>query len=139
MKRRRLWPETKFAACNSVGEQLAHIIGEIDEAAAAGDLVVVDDGLAANPAAVLALLPMLRELADVQASTETLWNILDRELGAGFSEALILSWTEEKNRGRGYYLPVPPLSFERLAMEYAGVSYRAVLPGGPRGGEEEHF
>lgn len=101
---RRLYPMTRFALTNTVAEQLAHIVAEIDEAAEASEPLIDDDLLAASLTPALALLPFLRELADVQASIETLWHILDRVFGAGFAEAMILSWVEEKNRGRGYYV-----------------------------------
>lgn len=99
---RRLWPETVFAGRNSIDEQIAHIVAEIDEADEAGPALPAH-ALLADPHLLFQVLPLLRELADVQASIETLWNILDREFGDGFSEAMVLGWVEGKNRGRGYY------------------------------------
>lgn len=136
---RHLYPPTRFVLANTICKQLAHIISEIDEAADVCDGVDFDAEFAADPCAVLQALPFFRELADVQASIETHWNILDRIFGDGFSEAMILAWTEDKNRVRGYYLPVQSISFAQLVKDYEGVSYAQVLPGGPRGGDEEHF
>lgn len=138
--RRCLFPAARFALANSINDQVAHILSEIDEAAAADGCADFDAAIAADPRALLQELAFFRELADVQASIETLWRVLDRVIGAGFSETMILAWVEQKNRERGYYLPAPRLnSFAQLAKDYGRVSYCAVLPGGPRGNDEEHF
>jgi hypothetical protein len=169
---RYLWPKTKFADTNSIDDQLAHIISEIDEAAEASDLVGAWPSFLKDlsPAA----LHFFRELADAQASISTLWYILDRLFGEGFSEKMIIAWVIEKNLARGYYgeritaadikalvggesicsgggeLTFSPthnvllassvgIGLNALIAYLEGVEYRAVLPGGPRGDEEEHF
>lgn len=85
---RRLYPETKFARTNTIDEQVDHVLSEICEA------IREKRGS----------LEFLHELADVQASIETLWNVLDRIYGTDFSEKIIFERIEQKNRERGYYV-----------------------------------
>lgn len=118
---RQLYPPTHFSLANTICGQLSHVLSEIDEAAEAAGCADFDMDFAADPRAVLAALAFFRELADVQASIETLWRVLDRVIGAGFSEAMILAWTEEKNRGRGYYVE----NGEVIALSLRGQEWEA--------------
>lgn len=146
---RHIWPKTKFIESHTVPEQLAHILSEIDEATEAVEAVEMlsnDAFRSADPVLAQTTLPFFRELADVQASIETLWGILDRLFGERFSEAMILSWVEEKNRKRGYYVEEskPQLLygrslFSQIFDDWRGVPSETVLPDGTRGNEEEHF
>jgi hypothetical protein len=101
MKTRRLYPLTTFAQTNSLADQLAHVFSEVDEVAIEAEMID------AHCADIEKMLPLFRELGDLQASIGTVWDVLDRLFGVGFSERLILSWTEEKNLARGYYVEAP--------------------------------
>jgi hypothetical protein len=89
-----------------MADQVAHILSEIDEAAVEMEAVNLSGAIVGHTAFynINQLLPLLRELGDVQASIETLWGVVDRIFSEGTSERLILSWIEEKNRARGYYV-----------------------------------
>lgn len=106
--KRAYYSKTTFSLTNTIKEQLSHVSSEIAEFdAEISELVRGERGddaflVAQEPTSMS--LPMLRELADVQASIETLWFLLNKKFGDGFSEKMILGWTEEKNRKRGYYV-----------------------------------
>jgi len=85
---RRLYPKTKFATTNTIDEQIDHVLSEI------GEVIREKRGS----------LEFFHELADLQHSVETLWNVLDRIYGNDFSEKIIFERIEQKNRERGYYL-----------------------------------
>jgi hypothetical protein len=82
------WPKTIFVSRNTLIDQLAHILSEVDEITQLG------------PPVTTPLIHM--ELADLHHSLETLWQILERQAGQDYVAAIFQA-VEEKNRVRGYY------------------------------------
>jgi|LGVE01.1.fsa_nt_gb hypothetical protein len=104
------WPEVKFARSNSLAEQLAHILSEVDE--------ITELGPPITPLVHL-------ELADLHHNLETFWRILAKLAGDDYVAALFQG-TEDKNRARGYYdldgdaAPVDRLEGHFGEMPYVG-------------------
>lgn len=85
---RRIYPKTIFSETNTIDQQIDHVLSEICE--------VIREKRGS--------LDFFHELADVQHTIETLWNVLDRIYGHDFTEKIIFERIEQKNRERGYYL-----------------------------------
>lgn len=83
------FPATTFAATNNVQQQLRHVLSECDEVQRA---IISKE----SPERVD------EELADVFHSLETLFRIMQRDLGTEYVEELFQQ-IEDKNKTRGYY------------------------------------
>lgn len=81
------FPETRFVAENTLGQQIDHIMSEAEEVVAAAEI--------SNEA-------VEEELADLTHSLETFWRKMQLERGEEYVEELF-DRVEEKNRVRGYY------------------------------------
>jgi|GEM_PF-1778987 len=105
------WPETIYASRNSLGEQLDHILSEVDE--------ITELGPPVSP-----LIHM--EIADLQHSIETFWRILERQTNGEEYIAAVFQAVEDKNRKRGYYdidadiMPCPSIEGPFGRMPYTG-------------------
>jgi hypothetical protein len=97
------FPKTIFVDTNTAGEQLEHVLSEVDEVVEAFEIADSLDGLDG-------ISHINDELADLTHSLETMWRILEAEHGQDYVQA-IFAKVEAKNRARGYYnAPVPPVA-----------------------------
>lgn len=85
------FPSTIFVARNSGGQQLDHVMSEVEE--------VVENCLDEN----VPFDDIVHEMADLTHSLETYWRILERHRGTEYVQAVFRE-VEHKNRQRGYYL-----------------------------------
>lgn len=81
------WPETRFVHENTPGQQIDHILSEVDE--------VIEAGPESNER-------IEEELADLHHSLETFWRMLEESKGQDYVQALFAR-TKAKNAERGYY------------------------------------
>lgn len=95
------FPETIFVERNTLGEQIEHVLSEMDEVVEA---LNAHDGLD----------EINEELGDLAHSIETLWRIIADYHGPEFLED-IFARVEAKNRARGYYTPTPPVAAQEQA------------------------